>query len=322
MVNKGFTSKLKLAYPPISNYDFSIVRDEPAVQEMLREGMLYIICQRPILTFENISTSEDGQVFFEIHQQQNMEKLDCSFTVRQAAICSDPEKPVDMELGSNNPGWQYTTLPANEVDAFKFYSDSEFLGWLTPERFIYEYVNKNLIAVVKGNVREFVRYKVHYVGKATEQPIWTRLTGHNTLQDILSKERPMAAALPTHEITLLLLEISDAWSFKIYSPDDTFGEGPVLPTKKEIALDAEKLLIKMLDPHYNDPKKRFASYPKSSDGLFKHQFERFAYQITDELVLAYDKIAVNGSVDENKADILAIENNEKVTVVALHDWDK
>jgi len=48
----------------MSNYDFSILKHDSIVQDLLRESSLYIIAQRPILSFENLSFDEDEKVIF------------------------------------------------------------------------------------------------------------------------------------------------------------------------------------------------------------------------------------------------------------------
>jgi len=65
--------------------------------------------------------------------------------------------------------------------------------------FIHNYSRGHIEAEINGDILDFLNYNVHYVGKATDQDIWTRLTGQSSLQDILSIEYPFIyGSLPTH----------------------------------------------------------------------------------------------------------------------------
>jgi hypothetical protein len=315
----GLTVKLQLAYPPVSNFDFTNVRDEPAVQQWLHDSMIYMIVQRPVLSFDKVVILDDFMEF-DIIQQGVSHSVHCLMPVRQSALADDLAGDIDLEMGWHCEVDEEHMLAGRAIDAFKFCCNGDFSSWLTPERFLYEWQHGHIKAELRGDPRAFTSYHVHYVGKATDQPIWNRLDGHKTLQKILSVVRPKAGALPTHELALLLFRIEEALSIKIFEPEGPFEDGPTLPTKKEISLDAEKLLVKSLAPKFNDPKKRFPNYPASSDGLYSYAFNRFANQIIDELALSNGNLIINGSLDQNKADILAIDNNEAVSIIELFDW--
>ncbi|SHM93507.1 hypothetical protein [Mucilaginibacter sp. OK098] len=320
MDHTGLSVKLQLAYPPVSNYDFTHIRTEEAVQHWLKESMLYMIVQRPVLTFERVQPGE-AMLTFDIHQQGTEEILHCRLPLQQHIFIRNPEAELRLEIGWHDAEKATESLPAYHVDAFKFYENEEFMYWLTPERFIYEYLHDNIDAEVKGNTRAFVSYYVHYVGKATDQPIWNRLDGHKTLQKILSIVKPLAQSLPTHELALLLFQVGDAQSIKIFEPESLFESGPSLPSKKEISLDAEKMLVRVFQPDFNDPKKRFPSYPISKDGLYGYNFNRYGYQIIEDLSLNNGQLIIEGSLDQNRADLLTVHDNQEINIYALaSDW--
>lgn len=317
---KGLTIKLQLAYPPVSNYDFTHVRTEREVQQWLHDSMIYMIVQRPVMTFDHVRIL-DNAMEFEISQKGKEETLFCCLPVRQRALMDDPEGDLGLEMGWHDVAvTEETMLSGLNIDAFKFYTNGEFSAWLTPERFLYEWGHGNIDAKVNGNTRIFANYHVHYVGKATDQPIWNRLDGHKTLQKILSVVRPHASNLPTHELGLLLFRVEDVLSVSIYDLKESIDLKTELPDKKEISLDAEKLLVRSLAPEFNDPKKRFPNYPMSKDGLFSYRFNRYAYQIVDELALSNGHVVIQGSLDTSKADILAIDNNQNIEILELVKW--
>lgn len=54
MAEQRLFNLIQLAYTPLSNYDFVMVKDDPIIQEFINSGKLYIIAQRPVLTFLKI----------------------------------------------------------------------------------------------------------------------------------------------------------------------------------------------------------------------------------------------------------------------------
>lgn len=322
MNHSGNATKLKLAYAPLSNHDFTIVKAEKIVQQILEGSMLYAITQRPLLTFENITHEEATETLhFDIFQQGTNLNVNCSLPLYQEHIGQDETKPVEVNFGSYDKNWNQTALPLTDLNGIQFYDhESNFLLWLSPDKFLHHYSNKIISATIIGDYKPLTTFNVHYVGKATDQEIWRRLTGHPTLQDILSLENPFNyGTLPTHEIVLLLFRVADNFSIRILDGTDNIDEfvdtilGKDHPTEKDVSLDAEKVLIKVLDPTYNY--KKFPNYPISKDGLYKFNFNRFAYQISENITLAYSDGAINCNINDNLSDLIAIENNETLTII-------
>ena len=321
MNHNSFTTKLALAYAPISNYDFTIVKKEKIIQQVLNESMLYIIAQRAELTFENVDISKkDGILRFNIKKKDSEDLLICQLSIHQELLEQDQSKYVEIKCGFYDTEILNKTFPANGVDGFHFFDSSgKFLLWVSPDKFLYLYHHKLLQAEIEGNLDLFTEYKVHYVGKATDQKVYDRLTGHNNLQKILSLEKPFhKGSLPTHEIMLLLFKVKEALGFITAGDEEGISNlfemvsANNSPDDKVLSLDVEKALIKLLNPKYNDPKKRFGNYPKSTDGMFKYKFNAFSYQIMDNLKLKYEEGSINGSIDPAKADIIFIKDNSEL----------
>ncbi len=321
MNSKSFLSKLSLAYAPMSNYEFTFLKAEKIIQEILADSMLYIIAQRPMLTFENIKEiPESESVYFEIHMQGSNNCLRCELPYYQKEIGKDNTKQIIIHFMSHDLDIKTVEdVIVSSVNGMKFYdSDDNFLLWLSPDKFLHLFWCNIIKANIDGNISDFTRFKVHYVGKSTDQPVYERLTGHDTLQNILSIEKPLIkGTLPTHEITLLLFTVTDG--LKISTLEDNIDsfvkEMGSLPDKKTVSLDAEKLLIKLLNPEYNHPTKRFPNYPKSKDGLAKFNFNRYIYQLKDDITLEYSDTVIVGNSVEESADIIMIENNETLSVL-------
>lgn len=319
---QALTTKIKLAYPAISAYEFELLKEEKVVQEYIENSMIYILAQRPVLSFENIEYvefDEGNGLTFEIHKQGSNTILKCEFPFIQFVDESEPENNgMLVEFGTHSRRTIEKSDIYNDIHGMKFFDIKEnFLFWLSPDKFIYEVLNKHLIGKINGKLDEFISFKVHYVGKATDQKIWERLTGHDTLQKILTVQNPMVDGnLPAHEITLLLLKVADLQSVKIVDSADDFLNG-YLPSEKTVSLDIEKMLVKIFNPNFNHHTKRFPNYPKSKDGLHQYNYNNYSYQLVDDIILEYNETQICGNLDENKADLILISENQSVEVLKL-----
>ena len=318
MSNSMLFNQIKLAFPPISANMFSKLRKLKDFKETLEHSQLYIICQRKELHFKNFDYREDiPGVTFEISNPDINFPIKCYLPFFQEKLAKDPRKNIGLAFEAtkkNNPSFNYKEDKVSIVNIIEQKGNEKptVLFRMSPEVFIYNYVRENLKAEVNGELEGFLRYKVHYVGKATEQNICERLTGHSTFQDILSLENPMHFEdIPSNEITLLLFEVEDNYIMLI---DDLKDEKNViaeilrsyeLPSYKELSLDAEKLLIRAMNPKYNQVK--FVSYPTKSDLLNTSIHDYIGYRLFDPITLIYEDGEVRGKLDYEQSDTIYVK---------------
>lgn len=312
-----------LAYSPMCNYEFEFLKEDPIVQEILQESSLYIIAQRPVLSFENIykENVDFPIISFEIHQQGNPEILKCKLPLFQKYLANDPEKEIILNLGSKNPNFKSTGFPINNVHSLKFYEHPDkFLAYFSPEKFLQNYWKGYYDAEIEGDYKKLTKYKVHYVGEATKQDIWKRLTGHATLQKVLGTEYPLTFGdLPTHEIAILFFKFEDNLTISSYGPESSTEdliEGfkhKNFPEQSTIFLDAERALIKAMQPKYN--KVVYNNYPKSKNGLYEYNFDKYSYTFIDDITLQYEQGEICGRTGYFNGDTIVIENNERLLIL-------
>lgn len=322
MDKKVLINQLELAYSPICNFEFNSLKSEPIIQDILSDSSLYIIAQRPILTFENIRLIDDECTLnFEIHQKGNPNILKVALPFFQDQIATDLNKDVYFDIGSHDKNYKETLSPYGNIHGIKIYSEEKFLVWFSPEKFLTNYWRGEIIANIEGNIKLFTRYKVHYVGKATEQEIWKRLTGHSTLQEILSIEYPLNFGhLPTHEVVLLFYKFKNNVQLHTWDGNKAELDSMVssllctdLPELKTIFLDAEKALINAMQPKYN--RTQFKNYPHSKDGLYAFDYDAFTYSFTDPVTLIYGINEIEGGIDFMGGDTIIVKENK---IISLH----
>ncbi|GAB3866166.1 hypothetical protein GCM10028824_06360 [Hymenobacter segetis] len=327
MGSKLIINQLKLAYSPLSNRDFALLKDDTDIQANLINSNLYAICQRPELYFSNLNYySEDGMIDLEIRQENNPNILRVLVPLFQECFNIDPSKYVLISAGAHNPKSNLGEMPMNYVAGFKIYEGEDektlgkFIVWFTPEKLLQNIWNGGIIADIEGNIRNFTKYQVLYVGKATDQRVWQRLSGHDALQNILSLEEPIVfGSLPTHEIAILFFafkENTHIQSFGAKSGSKEFVDlmmGYSLPSQKSIFLDAEKALINAMLPKYN--KELFKSYPKSKDGLYSNSYDYIRYTFTDPISLIYSLGEIRGGLNAFGGDKIIIEQNKTMKLI-------
>jgi len=329
MDRKSIMNQLKLAYSPLSNYEFNFLKDDKIIEEIIEDASIYIIAQRPILSFENVTSNKEELLLeFEIHQKNNPNILKCKFPYLQEPIGASSDKDIIMAVNTIDPEYKTSEYPINKAHGLSLLEvedindkNPKFLVWFSPEKFLQNSWNNSIESVIEGDVRSFTNYVIHYVGKATKQSILKRLTGHSTLQEILSVETPFQYGdLPTHEITLLLFGFHDNLEIKSFGVNSDIDEmvaslmGKNRPEKERIFLDAEKALIKAMQPGYN--KELFNNYPVSRDGLYQEKYDAISYTFMDPITLKYPLGEIDGGlIPHLGGDVIIIKDNESFELI-------
>lgn len=275
-------------YPIVSAYEFEFLKSESEIQALLKPCTIYFILQRPLLYFDNLHIA-DGLITFNITDDSNSPPLECTFIPSENGFCQpDEELLIDVQFYKKTPD---TKAPFNDVAAFKLFTLNEkFLGWFSPSKFLYEYLDQKFKAQIRGDVADYLDFQVHYVGKAFSQDIWNRLTGHHKMQSILTLEDSLnqRSLRAPFEISLLMLDIDGYDEANIFpsfdfalqpgiepivhrfsevEDDGTFEEyyTPKLPPRAaELTSEVEALLVSTFKPNYNEV--LFENYPNIKAG--------------------------------------------------------
>lgn len=275
-------------YPIVSAYEFEFLKSESELQALVKPSTIYFILQRP-LVYINKLTLVDGEIKFEITDGSSATPLRCVFDPRENGFGHAGEE-FDIEI-------QFYKRIRDEIPPFcdvagvkLFDSKRKFLAWIGAQKFIYQYLCGELKAEVEGDISAYINYKVHYIGQSFSQKIWNRLTGHEKMQSILTREDSLnsSALKSSFEISLLLLEIDgfdEANTYPFFDHLLTPGTVPIpfdfsfededtryeaylspklSPTAHELTNEVEALLISLFKPRYNEIK--FENYPNIKSG--------------------------------------------------------
>lgn len=325
MERKSLLNQLELGYAPLTAYEFAVVKDDELIERALEKASLYVIGQRPVITFENVTPNTDEYFLdFEIHQKENPVILKCRLPLIQSIVGSTDSDTIAVAFNFLDKRKEQSTPPLNNIHGFSLAkhteNGNEFLIWFSPEKLLQNWWKGIIECDIEGDFKSFLKYKVHYVGKATKQSILKRLTGHEILQDILSLEQPVTdLQLPANEIVILPFEFQDNLLIQSFGPKSDIDDmvaalyGETYPEQERVFLDAEKALIKAMQPEYNT--EMFNNYPASKDGLYKDKFDAISYTFMDPITLKYANGEIIGGLTKIGGDSILILDNSGFKLV-------
>lgn len=314
---------IELAYAPMSAYHFGLLIRDRGFYDNVLDSHLYIITQRKALTFNNINFSNNFELIFEIHQDDNPEIIYCSLPILQDYINPDLTNLIELRLHNRKKKLDNKAIPPfNGTQAFSIQETDQLTGktkiisWFSPDKLFQKHWSGQINAKFSDDYKKMLEYKVHYVGKSTEQNICERLSSHSTFQEVLINEDPLTYGnIPSNEIMILLMRVKDNNTIVKWG-DDSTGEdisnyihNYYLPSDKIISADAEKVLIKHLQPKYN--KILYKSFPNKNDLINTDYHSVILYALNDPITLVYDKgIIKGGSMLEDERDYISVEKNK------------
>jgi len=322
---KSILNTLELAYSPLSAYEFAYIKDDPLIELAIEDANIYLIGQRPIITFENFMlNSDEDAIIFEIHQKGNHNIVRVKFSLLQPNLPTSLEDDLAISYKHIDKNKYQEKFPLYNLQWFSLSKmvngDKVFIAWFSPEKLLQNWWKGQIECDVQGDFQSFLNYKVHYVGKATKQSILKRLTGHSTFQDILSIEKPIIYKdLPSYEIVILMFEFEDNLQISNFGIDSCSNEmvdtvlGKNFPSLEKLSLDAEKALINAMQPNYN--KEMFKKYPISKDGLFSDNYDYISYSFVDPITLIYPDGEIVGRIAFQGGDKIVIMDNKTFDLI-------
>lgn len=310
---------IELGFSPISAYQLRLLTRDKNFYKNVTDSHLYIIAQRKELTFHRFSFLKNHILKFEIHQEDNNKIILCELPLDQESLKLNFRKEIQFRLHDRrNTLEKKVQYPFDGTQAFSILErdlltqKSELAVWLSPDKLFYHHWKGNLIAQFSDDYHDMLNYKIHYVGKSTEQNICKRLSNHSTFQEILINETSFSFGnIPSNEIMVLLMRICDNNSIVSWGIEDTPEEmadfllNYKLPTDKSVSLDAEKALIKHLQPQYN--KILYHSFPQNNDLVNTDYHSVILYAFCDPISLIYDQGIIKGGKFGEERNFIAVE---------------
>lgn len=326
-LSKNLFNQIRLAYAPLTSFEFAKLKKDADINEAIKLASLYLIAQRPVISFENFVFNTNKLVIsFEIHQKENPVYLKCELPLFQENIGLSKTDSYALAFNFFDEKNLRETTVINDVHSFSILKEieggDEFKVWFSPEKLLFDWLRRGINCMIQGDYKAFLSYDVHYVGKATKQSILKRLNGHPKLQDVLSLERPRTKGQYTaNEVVILMFEFKENLQHEIISeetPPDKVADiilGKNYPSQETIFLEAEKALIKAMQPKYNEV--LFGIYPKSDDGLYSEKINNITFTFVDPLTLKYPEGSIMGGLSLWGGDSIKISEGNKIELVKV-----
>lgn len=274
----------RTAYPIVSAFEYATLKDDEVVREFTQHATIYFILQRPLMLFDNLDF-EDGILTFDVIDGTNP-PLHGSLDPAIYGIGDDDVFRLESYWYR---GSGQTSMPFREVAAFRIHRpDGSLASWLTPQKLLFDVLAGKLSIKIEGDVKPFLQYRVHYIGKAIEMRMWERLSGHKKFQDALMREKPLSALFSSSnlEISVLMLSIARVSDHNLIGYADgmlppgitpiiteldadpyavqQYSLPPLVPGDAAVTNEVEAMLVSAFRPAYND--KKFANYPRIANG--------------------------------------------------------
>jgi hypothetical protein len=286
---KNINIQVRGSYPVVSAYEFEFLKELPEIKNLWRESTLYLIVQRPLMYFNKLNIDDDGVINFEISDMSDNPPLIGSLNPYVSGLAREDENySLKFHLyKGESEGKKYLDYVAEfSVETIS----SEHAVSITPQKIIHLAALKSQGYKLTGDIDSYINYKVHYIGQAFDQGVWSRLTGHEKMQSILTREAILdnVSNRSSFEISLILLEVvgfSEANIFT-YQPwqilsnvkpilhdvgDENdvqsymdFNKPKVEFSDPTLTNEVEAMLINRFKPEYN--KVRYKNYPLIKNG--------------------------------------------------------
>lgn len=286
---KNINIQVRGSYPVVSAYEFEFLKEIPDIHQLWRESTIYLIVQRPLMYFNNLRIDDAGLVNFDISDMRGNVPLTGTLDPYSSGLAKDGENySFSFHLYKGEAKGKKSV---DYAAGFSIETESlEHLVSITPQKIIHLSDLNSPGYKISGNLNDYIDYRVHYVGKAFSQDIWSRLTGHGNMQSIFTKETVLDSVSNRNsfEISLILLEVVgfneenifpyQPWLLRsnvtpilhdLGSDDDVdsfinFYKPMVDFSSQELTNEVEAMLINKFDPDYN--KIKFKNYPNIKNG--------------------------------------------------------
>lgn len=317
---KSKISNLELVFPPISSQDAVLIKNEPAIESLMRQSDFYMIGGKAQYEFTSISFDEAGCMLTfnislgdQVLDQGTIQLAELPFIVNR-----------DIADFSLSCGKSFIAIADGPLSA----PETRLLERFTPENIIW-HRSRGLPGIVGlDRYTELSVYDLLYVGIAKVGDSYDRLiaNGHLARMEILSSEpQRYPGARVSDEIFLFLFKVEPIF-IQQFEPEHKFSNEDVFGTyePKRIVADAEKAFVSLLLPQYNVVK--FKNYPKGKDSLYDSGVDRYSYSIGEAIAFntAHGQIKggrhpIMGAIS-NEADFIYVEGNSVSLFVSGVDF--
>ncbi|KQW94072.1 hypothetical protein ASC94_11195 [Massilia sp. Root418] len=195
----------------------------------------------------------------------------------------------------------------------------EVIAAFIPDDILMRRGRKELVIGGFDSYVDLATYDLLYVGIAKKGDTYDRLfdNGHKARMQILASEPQRFPGARVSDETYLLAFKVEPLLIKVFGPGSEIEDGDVDFTydNKRLVADAEKAVVSLLKPQYNNA--LYPNYPKGKDGLYDTGLTSYTYAISEGMAFRTAYGTIKGGRQReltisNEADYIMVEG-DKVT---------
>lgn len=304
---------LDLVCPPIPNSLATMLVGNEDAKKVIGQSDFYMIGGRPQATFDDFRKEpEKARFHFSLSvagggKDVGYIRLDWIPYVRN----SHDDLPIRI------------IYMESEIAVFAISNagEDELIACYTPDEVLMRRGRKEpLIGGLDGYL-DLATYDLLYVGIAKKGDTYDRLfaKGHQARMFILANEPQRYPGARVSDETYLFAFRVEPLLLKTFGPSSEIEDGDIDLSydPKRLVADAEKALVSLLKPQYNNV--LYPNYPKGKDGLYGEGLDAYSYSISEGMAFRTAYGTIKGGREaymtmSNEADFIMVKGD----VVTFH----
>lgn len=307
------SATLDLVCPPIPNSVAAKLIGNDAAEAIIRQSDFYMIGGRPQASFSDFYHAPDtGQLYFSLGVAGG--KKD-SGSILLDQIPYIYESPDDLDIR--------VKFGDSHIAVFVVHEDGneEPIEVFTPDDVLMRRGRKEYLIGGLDSYLDLATYDLLYVGIAKKGDTYDRLfaKGHQARTQILANEPQRYPGARVSDETYLFAFKVEPLLMRVFGPDSEIEDGDLdfSYDSKRLVADAEKAMVSLLKPEYNNT--LYPNYPKGKDGLYGTGLTAYSYAISEGMAFRTAYGTIKGGRERevtlsNEADFIMVKGD----VVTFH----
>jgi hypothetical protein len=303
------SATLDLVCPPIPNSAAAKLVGNDAAEAIIRQSDFYMIGGRPQASFSDIYHDPDtGRLHFSLEVAGG--KKD-SGSILLDYIPYPKEIPDDFDIR--------VKFGDSLIAVYVVHEDGkeEPIEAFTPDGVLMRRGRKEYLIGGLDSYLDLATYDLLYVGIAKKGDTYDRLfdNGHQARMQILANEPQRFPGARVSDETYLFAFKVEPLLMKVFGPDSEIEDGDLdfNYESKRLVADAEKAMVSLLKPEYNNA--LYPNYPKGKDGLYGTGLTAYSYAISEGMAFRTAYGTIKGGREpeltlSNEADFIMVKGDD------------
>lgn len=303
------SATLDLVCSPIPNSAAAKLVGNDAAETIIRQSDFYMIGGRPQAFFSDFYHDPDtGRLHFSL-EVAGGRKDTGSILLDQLPYLNESPEDLDIRVKFGD----------SLIAVFVVHEDGneDLIEAFTPDSVLMRRGRKECLIGGLDSYLDLATYDLLYVGIAKKGDTYDRLfaNGHLARMRILANEPQRFPGARVSDETYLFAFKVEPLLIRVFGPDSEFEDGDLdfSYDSKKLVADAEKAMVSLLKPEYNNT--LYPNYPKGKDGLYGTGLTAYSYAISEGMAFRTAYGTIKGGREReitvsNEADFIMVKGND------------